>query len=166
MLKRTEMTLSAESCTGGYDRRKDALMYQELLRYFFRGMVTSNKAKRRCLDVSKSTLKKHGAVSGECGKKMARGGTAAERRISAFPLQESHTSGGGTKRKTCRNRLYGCSYKGCTRVRVPLPGNRARSERTDPIVAHGLAFFWCDCMMERADKKNKYIIGTLGVSPH
>lgn len=42
------------------------------------GYVTyTNRAKRKCLGVKKSTLKKEGAVSAKCARQMAKGGAKA-----------------------------------------------------------------------------------------
>ena len=142
MLKEQEMTLSlAESCTGGASE------------VFLQGMVTySNKAKRRCLDVSKSTLKKHGAVSEECAAEMAKGGRKASKTDICLSVTGIAGPGGGTKEKPVGTVFMGCSYKGCTQVReFHFQGNRARVR--EQTVAHGLAFLR-DCMMERADKEN------------
>ena len=84
MLKEQEMTLSlAESCTGGAIAAR-IVNVSGASEVFLQGMVTySNKAKRRCLDVSKSTLKKHGAVSER--QKWQRAAARHPRQISAFP---------------------------------------------------------------------------------
>ena len=78
LLKKHELTVTtAESCTG-------CLLAGTLVgvpgvsEVFREGFVTySNKAKRKLLDVSKSTLKKYGAVSAQTAKEMAKGGVFA-----------------------------------------------------------------------------------------
>lgn len=78
LLKKYELTVTtAESCTGGMlaARIVNVAGASEVFR---QGFVTySNKAKRRLLDVNKSTLKKYGAVSKETVKEMATGGVFA-----------------------------------------------------------------------------------------
>lgn len=78
LLKKYELTVTtAESCTGGMlaARIVNVAGASEVFR---QGFVTySNKAKRRLLDVNKSTLKKYGAVSRETVKEMATGGVFA-----------------------------------------------------------------------------------------
>ncbi|HPR99074.1 MAG TPA: CinA family protein [Methanomassiliicoccales archaeon] len=73
-LRRAGLTLAvAESCTGGRicDRLTDVPGSSE---HFKGGIVAySNDSKVRFLDVSRDTLKEHGAVSEETAKEMAAG---------------------------------------------------------------------------------------------
>jgi nicotinamide-nucleotide amidase len=75
LLKEKEMTLTtAESCTGGMiaARFTDVPGASEV---FKQGLVTySNRAKRKLLDVKKSTLKEYGAVSEKTARAMAKNG--------------------------------------------------------------------------------------------
>ena len=74
LLKETGLSISvAESCTGGLVCSR-LVSNPGVSEYFKEGFVTySNKAKRRTLEVSKSTLKKQGAISGQVAKEMALG---------------------------------------------------------------------------------------------
>ena len=78
LLKENEMTLSlAESCTGGAvaSRIVGVSGASEVLMC---GFVTyTNRAKRKCLGVKKSTLHTEGAVSAKCAREMAKGGCKA-----------------------------------------------------------------------------------------
>ncbi|MCI8551154.1 MAG: competence/damage-inducible protein A [Lachnospiraceae bacterium] len=78
LLKKYGLTVTtAESMTGGMlaGRLVNVAGASECFR---EGFVTySNKAKRKLLDVSKSTLKKYGAVSSQTAREMAKGGVFA-----------------------------------------------------------------------------------------
>lgn len=74
-LLKKKMTLSlAESCTGGAVAA-DIVNVPGASEVFMCGYVTyTNRAKRKCLGVKKSTLKKEGAVSAKCAGQMAKAG--------------------------------------------------------------------------------------------
>lgn len=78
LLKKYELTVTtAESCTGGLISGR-IVNVSGASQVFKEGFVTySNKAKRKYLNVNKSTLKKHGAVSKQTAKEMALGGVFA-----------------------------------------------------------------------------------------
>ena len=74
LLMQEGFTIStAESCTGGLVSTR-LVSVPGVSEVFKEGFITySNKAKRRTLDVSKSTIRKEGAVSEQTAKEMAMG---------------------------------------------------------------------------------------------
>lgn len=128
LLKEKNMTLSlAESCTGGAVAARivnvpgasDALMC---------GYVTyTNRAKRKCLGVKKSTLNKEGAVSAKCAKEMAKGGAKAARTDVCLSVTGLAGPGGGTKETPVGTVFMGCTCAGKTTTReFHFTGNRSR----------------------------------------
>jgi len=100
LLKKYELTVTtAESCTGG-------LLAGRLLNVpgasdvFREGFITySNKAKRKYLDVSKSTLKKYDAVSPQTAREMAAGGVFAADCDACVAVTGIAGPDGGTEEK-------------------------------------------------------------------
>lgn len=140
LLKEKNMTLSlAESCTGGAVAARivnvpgasDALMC---------GYVTyTNRAKRKCLGVKKSTLNKEGAVSAKCAKEMAKGGAKAARADVCLSVTGLAGPGGGTKETPVGTVFMGCTCAGKTTTReFHFTGNRSRIR--GQAVAQALTF--------------------------
>lgn len=140
LLKEKNMTLSlAESCTGGAVAARivnvpgasDALMC---------GYVTyTNRAKRKCLGVKKSTLNKEGAVSAKCAKEMAKGGAKAARTDVCLSVTGLAGPGGGTKETPVGTVFMGCTCVGKTTTReFHFTGNRSRIR--GQAVAQALTF--------------------------
>ena len=76
LLARKAMLASAESCTGGWVSQELTAIAGSSA-WFERGFVTySNAAKEEMLGVSAETLARHGAVSEQVAKEMARGALA------------------------------------------------------------------------------------------
>ena len=140
LLKEKNMTLSlAESCTGGAVAARivnvpgasDALMC---------GYVTyTNRAKRKCLGVKKSTLNKEGAVSAKCAKEMAKGGAKAARTDVCLSVTGLAGPGGGTKETPVGTVFMGCTCAGkTTTIEFHFTGNRSRIR--GQAVAQALTF--------------------------
>ena len=91
--------VSAESCTGGWVAQAVTSIAGSSA-WFERGFVTySNAAKRELLGVKAATLRKHGAVSEETAREMARGALARGRGTVALAVTGIAGPGGGSPGK-------------------------------------------------------------------
>ena len=140
LLKEKNMTLSlAESCTGGAvaARIVNVPGASEVLMC---GFVTyTNRAKRKCLGVKKSTLKNEGAVSAKCAKEMAKGGAKAAETDVCLSVTGLAGPGGGTEETPVGTVFMGCCCAGKTTTReFHFTGNRSRIR--GQAVAQALTF--------------------------
>jgi len=93
------MLVTAESCTGGWVSEV-VTSGSGALGGLERGFVTySDAAKRQMLGVSKKTLKKHGAVSQETAREMARGALKRSRGTIAVAVTGVAGPTGGSAAK-------------------------------------------------------------------
>lgn len=140
LLKEKNLTLSlAESCTGGAVAAR-IVNVPGASDIFPLGFVTySNEAKRQCLGVKKSTLKKHGAVSEKCAFEMAQGAARAAGTSVSLSVTGIAGPGGGTLEKPVGTVFMGCCVNGKTRVKeFHFEGSRA--EIREQSVKKGLKF--------------------------
>jgi len=107
---------TAESCTGGLlagtfmNVPGVSALYEE-------GYVTyANKSKHKLLGVKKKTLKKHGAVSPQCAKQMAKGALKVSGAQVALSVTGIAGPDGGTSEKPVGLVYIGCCVKGKTEV--------------------------------------------------
>lgn len=152
MLRDQKLTLSlAESCTGGgiASRLVNVPGVSEVLTH---GFVTySNRAKRKCLGVKKSTLKLFGAVSERCAKEMAKGGCFMAQSDICLSVTGLAGPDGGTESTPVGTVFMGCCYNGKTIVQeYHFTGNRSRIR--EQAIAHGLVLLR-ECIMEGVEKK-------------
>jgi len=93
------MLVTAESCTGGWVSEV-VTSVSGSSRWFERGFVTySDAAKRQMLGVSKKTLRKHGAVSQETAREMAKGALKRSRGTIAVAVTGVAGPTGGSAAK-------------------------------------------------------------------
>ena len=112
LLKKYELTVTtAESCTGGMIASKIVNVpgASDVLE---QGFITySNKAKRKLLDVSKTTLKKYGAVSSQTAREMALGGVFAADSDACVAATGIAGPDGGTEEKPVGLVYVSCCIK-------------------------------------------------------
>ncbi len=151
ILREKEMRLSlVESCTGGALAAR-IVNVPGASDIFGAGFVTySNKAKRKMVQVKKSTLKTVGAVSERCANEMARGGANVSGADVCLSITGIAGPGGGTKEKPVGTVFMGCFCKGSVTVReFHFNGNRAKIR--EQSVVHALAFLR-ECIMDKKEK--------------
>lgn len=140
LLKEKNMTLSlAESCTGGAVAAR-IVNVPGASEALICGFVTyTNRAKRKCLGVKKSTLKNEGAVSAKSAKEMAKGGAKAAETDVCLSVTGLAGPGGGTEETPVGTVFMGCCCAGKTTTReFHFTGNRSRIR--GQAVAQALTF--------------------------
>ncbi len=128
LLKEKGMTLTtAESCTGGMlaARLTDVPGASEVFR---QGLVTySNKAKRKLLDVKKTTLKDYGAVSEKTAKEMAKNGAFVTGADACISITGIAGPDGGTDEKPVGLVYMACCLNNKITVKeFHFKGNRSK----------------------------------------
>lgn len=131
-----QVLVTAESCTGGWVAQAVTSIAGSS-DWFERGFVTySNAAKQEVLEVKQSTLKKHGAVSEETAREMARGALARSQGTLALAVTGIAGPGGGSREKpvgmVCFAWVRGKNIKSETRR---FPGDRDSVRRQSVIHA-------------------------------
>lgn len=153
MLRDQGLTLAlAESCTGGAIAAR-IVNVPGASQVFTHGFVTySNRAKRKCLGVKKSTLKTEGAVSAKCAKEMAKGGCANSDADICLSITGLAGPDGGTKETPVGTVFMGCCYNGQTITReYHFTGNRTKIRQQ--AVASALVLLR-ECIMEGIEKND------------
>ena len=128
LLKKNDLTLTtAESCTGGMLSAR-LVNVPGVSDVFKQGLVTySNRAKKKLLDVKKSTLKDHGAVSEQCAKEMAKGGVLSTGSDVCVAITGIAGPDGGTEDKPVGLVYISCYMKDKVTVRkFQFKGNREK----------------------------------------
>lgn len=113
LLQKHELTMvTAESCTGGLIASTIVNVpgASTVLKESF--VTYSNKAKRKYLDVSKSTLKQYSEYSDKCAKEMARGAALRNDADCAIAVTGIAGPDGGTEEKPVGLVYISCFVKG------------------------------------------------------
>ncbi|MBR3772164.1 MAG: competence/damage-inducible protein A [Clostridium sp.] len=112
LLNKHELSMvTAESCTGGMIAATIVNVpgASNVLKESF--VTYSNKAKRKYLDVSKSTLKKYTEYSDKCAKEMAKGAAILHDSDVSIAVTGIAGPGGGTEEKPVGLVYIGCYVK-------------------------------------------------------
>lgn len=128
LLLANKLTLTcAESCTGGLLSAR-LVNVPGASEVFKAGLVTySNKAKRKLLNVKKSTLQKYGAVSAKTAEEMAKGAAFTSKCDVTVATTGIAGPDGGTKEKPVGLVYIACSVKGKVTVKeYHFTGSRAK----------------------------------------
>ena len=136
-LKATRRLLvTAESCTGGWVAQAVTSIAGSSA-WFERGFVTySNAAKRELLGVSAKTLRKHGAVSEQTAREMARGALARSKGDLALAVTGIAGPGGGSPDKPVGMVCFAWFYKKQLRSETRrFSGNRESVRRKSVLRA-------------------------------
>lgn len=153
MLKDQNLGLAlVESCTGGAVASR-IVNVPGASQVFSHGYVTySNKAKRKCVGVKKSTLKTEGAVSAKCAKEMAKGGCIVSGADICLSVTGLAGPDGGTKETPVGTVFMGCCYNGKVETReFHFTGNRGKIR--EQAAAHALVMLR-ECIMEGIYRKD------------
>lgn len=151
LLQKHELTLvTAESCTAGLltGRIVNVAGVSEVLK---EGFITyTNKAKRKLLDVSKSTLKKYTAVSEQTAKEMVKGAAIGGDADVAVSVTGLAGPGGGTDEIPVGTVYIGCYANEKVKVRhFIFNGNREKIRELSVVSALDLLRTW---IMENYEK--------------
>jgi nicotinamide-nucleotide amidase len=127
---------TAESCTGGWVAQAVTAISGSSA-WFERGFVTySNEAKQEMLGVKRATLKKHGAVSEETAREMAKGALKKSRATIAVAVTGVAGPTGGTPGKPVGMVCFSWATKKALRSETRrFRGNRERVRRQSVVHA-------------------------------
>ena len=128
LLRKKGLSLAtAESCTGGMLGSRIVGVSGASDIYKIGYITYSNKAKRKCIDVKKDTLKKYGAVSKETAREMARGGAFQSGADVCLGITGIAGPNGGTEEKPVGLVYISCFYNNSIYVdKYIFKGNRQK----------------------------------------
>jgi nicotinamide-nucleotide amidase len=127
---------TAESCTGGWAAQVVTSVAGSSA-WFDRGFVTySNAAKQELLGVRAETLERHGAVSEETAREMARGALERSRATVSLAITGVAGPGGGSLEKPVGTVCLAWARAGEVKSETRrFPGNRESVRRQSVIAA-------------------------------
>lgn len=140
LLLANNLTVSTvESCTGGMLAAR-LINVPGVSEVFKTGYITySNKSKRKILGIKKSTLEKHGAVSPEVAKEMAKGASLFAKADVTVGVTGVAGPDGGSDEKPIGLVYIACSVCGRTNVReCHFSGNRMKIRESSVSAALSL----------------------------
>lgn len=140
LLLSNDLTVTcAESCTGGMLSAR-LINVPGVSEIYKSGLVTySNKAKRTLLNVKKSTLQKHGAVSEQTAEQMAKGAALFSKADVAVAVTGIAGPDGGTEEKPVGLVYIACYVKGTVTVKeFRFQGNRMKVREASTTAALNL----------------------------
>ncbi len=140
LLLANKLTVSTvESCSGGLLAAR-LINVPGVSEVFKSGYITySNKAKRRLLGIKKTMLAKHGAVSEEVAREMAKGAAVVSKSDVTVSVTGIAGPGGGTEEKPVGIVYIGCNV--CGRITVKkchFAGSRAKIRESTVAAALSL----------------------------
>ena len=147
LLLANKLTISTvESCTGGLVAAR-LINVAGVSEVFKTGYITySNKAKRRLLGIKKSLLVKHGAVSKETAREMAKGAALISKADVTVSITGIAGPDGGTEEKPVGLVYIGCSVCGKVTVKeYHFSGSRAKIRESTVSAALSLMR---ECILE------------------
>lgn len=151
LLEAGQLSIStAESCTGGMVAAR-LINVPGVSEVFKSGVVTyANKAKRKLLNVKKSTLHKYGAVSEQTAQEMAKGCMALTGADVTVAITGIAGPDGGTEEKPVGLVYIACNIKGNIRVlKYQFKGSRSKVRENATVMALNLVR---ECVMEYLGK--------------
>lgn len=150
LLIENKMTVTtAESCTGGLLAGR-LINAAGISTAYKQGYITyANEAKHKLLGVKNKTLKKHGAVSRQTAKQMAKGAAKAAKADAAVSVTGIAGPDGGTKEKPVGLVYVGCCVRGEVEVKE-YHFSGSRSEIRQATVESALVLLR-DCILKQLD---------------
>ena len=147
LFERALKITTAESCTGGLVAGR-LINAAGISAAYRQGYITyANEAKHKLLGVKNKTLRKHGAVSRQTAKQMAKGAAAAAKADGASSVTGIGGPDGGTKEKPVGLVYIGCYVQGKLTVKE-CHFSGSRSEIRQATVESALILLR-ECILER-----------------